>query len=201
MKEGGPALLVLASGSPRRAALLEAAGIPFEAFDPRDDGPIPPGGPRERSLAHARFKAEIGGRNHPDRLVLAADTVVWLDGRGLGKPAGRAEAQAMLRSLAGRRHEVWTGICLLVPRGRIFQRADRAVVAFDSLGEGTLQDYLDLGEWTDKAGAYGIQGAAAAWARVVAGDPETVVGLSTAAVGELLGQARRAGACPLPESG
>jgi len=192
---------VLASGSPRRAALLERAGIPFEAFDPRDDGPTPAGGPRERVRTHARFKAQAGRRGHPDRLVLAADTLVALDGRVLGKPVGRAEARAMLRRLAGRRHEVWTGVCLLAPGERVFEQADRAVVAFGPIPEAGLQAYLDGGEWRDKAGSYGIQGTAAAWARVKAGDPETVVGLSTATVRGLLERVRRAGACPRRESG
>ncbi|MFQ5749777.1 MAG: Maf family protein, partial [Planctomycetota bacterium] len=153
MEARGPLPLVLASGSPRRAALLESAGIPFEAFDPRDDGPIPPGGPRERVQAHARFKAAVGRRKHPERLVLAADTVVWLDGRALGKPAGRAEAEAMLRELAGRRHEVWTGVCLVAPGERVFEQADRAVVAFEPIPEAGLQAYLNRGEWSGKAGS------------------------------------------------
>lgn len=187
---GGPGPgLVLASVSPRRRQLLEAAGIPFEAVDPGPEPPAPPGPPRDAVLALARAKAEAGARLRPGRPVLAADTLVACGGRLLAKPRDRAAAEAMLRDLAGREHEVWTAVCLRLPDGRFLESVDRAVVRFRQPPEGELAAWLASGRWRDKAGAYAIQEAPGAWAEVVAGDRETVVGLATATVRRLLAAA------------
>lgn len=190
--------VVLASGSPRRRQLLRQAGIDFDWQDPGHDGPSESDDPAGRVLAHARHKARAVARGRPGRFVLAADTLVWLDGAPLGKPAGVAIARAMLSGLAGREHEVWTGVCLIAPDGQLGERADCARVAFGRPPEDAVERYLAGEEWRDKAGAYAIQGWAAEWARVVAGDVETVIGLRTRTVCELL---RAAGACLRAPSG
>ncbi len=185
--EARPAgLLVLASTSPRRRRLLASLGVAFETVDPGPDPPLPAAPPREMVLVLARAKAEAGARQRPGCPVLAADTLVACAGRILPKPADREEAEGMLRLLAGREHEVWTGVCLRLPGGRVLAAADRAVVRFREPPPGDLQAWLASGRWRDKAGAYAIQEEPGAWAEVVAGDRETVVGLCTATVRRLL---------------
>jgi len=178
--------LVLASGSPRRIALLKAAGIECETLDPGADGPELGTTPAERVLGHARHKADAGALRRPDCRVLAADTLVWAGSLALPKPRDAAEAEAMLRELEDRSHQVWTGVVLREPDGSVRERADRAQVRVRRYEPGELAAYLDGGEWRDKAGAYGIQGAAGAWATLEEGDVETVIGLRIATVHELL---------------
>lgn len=185
-------VLVLASGSPRRRELLAAAGLAFESVDPGDDGPAGAAEPAARVLAHARHKASAGQALRPGRWVLAADTLVVLAGEFLAKPADAREAEAMLRRLSGRHHEVWTGVVLAAPGGARHEAADRALVAFRSIAEEELRAYLASGEWRGKAGAYAIQGRAGAWAELLEGDRETVIGLATATVRRLLAAS---GAC------
>ncbi|RMH03962.1 MAG: septum formation protein Maf [Planctomycetota bacterium] len=185
--------LVLASTSPRRRRLLAEAGFDFEVVDPGPDGPSQAVDPAARVLDHARAKALAGARLRPGRPVLAADTLVVLDGAFLPQPSGRREAEAMLRRLSGRRHEVWTGTVLILPDGGRREAADRARVRFRTLAPTELATYLDGGEWRGKAGAYAIQGAAGAWAEVEEGSLDTVVGLCLDTVRRLLGDA---GACP-----
>jgi septum formation protein len=182
--------LVLASASPRRRELLARLGLEFEVRPAADDGPPQAGPPAEQVLGHARHKAaEVAAAAGADAWVLAADTLVFLGGRPLSKPADRTEAAAMLEALSGREHEVWTGAVLLAPDGRRHERADVARVRFAPLPAAELRAYLAGEEWRDKAGAYALQGWAGRHARVIAGDPETVVGLSGAAVLELLARA------------
>jgi len=192
-----PSVLLLASRSPRRAALLKAAGIPFEP------GPFPdvdervPRGPGGEPLAPAATvqllaerKALAAVRMAPDRRVLAADTLVFLDGRPLGKPADAAEAAAMLRALSRRTHEVATGAALAGPDGAggVRMRSGAAVtqVRFRSLGDDEIEAYVRSREPLDKAGAYAVQGGAAGFVEALEGDRDTVIGLSVRLVRELL---------------
>lgn len=179
-------MLLLASASPRRRALLAAAGIAATVCDPGGDGPPVAGSPARQVLAHARYKAAAVAARFPVATVLAADTLVALDGCAFGKPADRAAAAATLAQLAGREHEVWTGVVLRRPSGLLLARADRALVRFRAPAAADLAAYLDGDEWRDKAGAYALQGWAGRYATVAAGDPETVVGLSTATVAQFL---------------
>jgi septum formation protein len=192
-ESAGGAAFLLASGSPRRREILSAAGWRFEVVDPGDDGPSQASSPDARVLDHARFKAATVVARHPGRVVLAADTLVFAAGRVLPKPADRAEAETMLRLLSGRLHEVWTGVVVVDAAGRRHEAADRAEVAFRAIPEPELEAYLAGPEWADKAGAYGIQGTAGAWAQLRSGELETVVGLSARTAGRLL---VAAGACP-----
>ena len=161
-------------------------GISFEVVSPEGDGPEAEGDPAERVLAHARWKAEKVRSSIGDYAVLAADTLVFLDGHALGKPIDSASARGMLESLFDRGHEVWTGIFLVNPEGETAETACRASVHFHRPETGDLNLYLEGREWADKAGGYGIQGWAGRWATVVEGEIETVVGLPSKAVRELM---------------
>lgn len=161
-------------------------GIPFEVVSPEGDGPGVEGTPAERVLAHARWKAERVRTLTVDRAVLAADTLVFLNGRALGKPTDSARARAMLESLFDMTHEVWTGICMVSPDGEKAEAAHCASVNFSRPEEADLAMYLRGGEWADKAGGYAIQGWAGRWATVVEGEMETVVGLPSIVVLELM---------------
>jgi len=171
--------LVLASASPRRAALLEEAGLAFERAPAEVDESAAPGeAPRATCLRLARAKAGVGAAGRSRGTVLGGDTLVELDGAALGKPADEAEAAAMLTALAGRRHRVWSAVAL-VHAGSGLSAADveGADVEFAPLTDGWLEGYLRSGEWEGKAGAYAIQGRAESFARLVAGELDTVVGL------------------------
>lgn len=179
--------VLLCSASPRRSALLEAAGIPFERGPaPGVDETPPPGlGPRAVAQALAETKARAAAARAPGRLVLAADTVVALGGDLLGKPRDGDDAQAMLRRLAGRVHEVFTGVA--VARGTwLRSEVAAAAVVVDALDDAAIRAYVATGEPLDKAGGYALQGRAAAFMRLTAGSPDTVVGLPIAVVRRLL---------------
>jgi septum formation protein len=174
--------LVLASASPRRAALLRAAGY---AFDVRPsvarEWPYPGGDPAAYAEALARAKvAAVDGE-----LVLGADTVVVVDGDVLGKPADTADAATMLRRLSGRAHEVVTGVA--VRRGsRVRAASARARVTFRELTEREIGEYAAGGEPLDKAGGYAYQGGGGAFVTALEGDPDTVIGLPLRVVRTLL---------------
>jgi len=180
--------LVLASASPRRAALLEAAGFVFERAAVDVDERTRPGEtPRDASLRLARDKARAAAAGRRVGTLLAGDTLVSVDDEALGKPAGAAQAQAMLRRLQGREHEVFTAVAALRARdGRLVAGVARARVRFDALDDAALAAYVLSGEWQGKAGAYAIQGLAGRFAHVVEGQADTVIGLSVELVARLL---------------
>lgn len=186
------ASFVLASTSPRRHALLREAGYVFDAVDPGEDGPSAEQAPGARVLDHARHKAQAGARQAPGQIVLASDTLVWCAGEILPKPADAADARSMLDLLEDRRHEVWTGVCVLNAQGQEFAEAAVSTVRFGRIPADEREAYLAGSEWADKAGAYAIQGTAGAWCRLEEGDLDTVVGLPLRLVERLL---REAGAC------
>ncbi len=187
--------LLLASGSPRRAELLRVAGIPFTV------APAPPAAERERArsaaallvepgryaAALAAAKAEVVAAAHPGRLVLGADTIVVLDGQLLEKPRDDRDAARILRRLAGRRHEVHTGLALLDGGSRRrWSGWETTAVEFLPLDEAAIGRYVATGEPHDKAGAYGIQGYGALMVRRVEGCYFNVMGLPLARLGEAL---------------
>ena len=171
--------VVLASASPRRADLLTAAGVSFEVrpveVDERPlDGEAPADYVSRVALDKARACAAPAGA-----VVLAADTVVVVDGRILGKPADDADAARMLRLLSGRAHDVLTGV--VVRRdAREATAVDSTAVSFTPLDEADIAWYVASGEPLDKAGAYGVQGLASRFVARIDGSYSNVVGLPVA---------------------
>lgn len=133
-------------------------------------------------------KALVLAERHPGATVLGADTTVALEGEALEKPTDRADAERMLRMLAGRTHQVHTGIAV-VRDGTAYSHVESTAVTFTSIADDELQTYLATGDSLDKAGAYGIQGYAARWISRVEGDFFNVVGLPLAATMALLRRA------------
>jgi septum formation protein len=183
-------VIVLASGSPRRTQLLDLLGIAHEvdADHAVEETPRPGETPDALAARLARAKALAVASRHPGRAVLAADTVVTLDGDLLGKPVTPLEAEAMLERLAGREHTVVTAVALVVD-GRVWERADRTRVRFRALTRETIRDYVATGEPMDKAGAYGLQGYGAVLVDRIEGDCFGVIGLPLRLVVDLLADA------------
>ena len=183
--------LVLASGSPRRRELLGRFGLDFDVRPADIDESVRPDEPASDYVVRlAREKAATV--TEPGTVVLAADTSVVLDGEILGKPRDHDDADAMLTRLAGRAHEVVTGMCLRVTSTTEHPTetwtAERTVVHLEDLGPDRIAWYLRTGEADDKAGAYGLQGAAALFADRVEGSVTNVIGLPLAAVDRLFRQ-------------
>ncbi len=177
--------LVLASGSPRRLALLEQVGIRPDYLLPADIDEEPTRGETPRALATrlARTKAEVVRRSierDPDydgALVLAADTVVAVGRRSLPKAELTDEAERCLRLLSGRAHRVYTGICVATAGGASRHKLVETRVRFKRLSEAEIADYLASGEWRGKAGGYAIQGLAGSFVVKLVGSYPNVVGL------------------------
>ena len=149
--------------------------------------------PRQAVAILARRKALAAAEGLRDGVVLAADTLVAVDGEALGKPGDEAEARAMLMRLSGREHEVFTGVCLMdAATGRIEVHVERTGVVFRVLDIGEIDRYVATGEPMDKAGAYGIQGGAAAFVESYSGSYENVMGLPVNSVGLMLKKFLRA---------
>ena len=186
-------MLILASASPRRAELLRNAGISF-TVDPAHVAEQPLAGERPIDYAQrlARDKARAVFARHPTEAVLGADTVVVVDEHLLEKPANATDAARMLRLLAGRTHQVITGVCLVAP-GFERSEAETTQVTFSELSDAEIAEYVRSGEPMDKAGAYGIQGAASRWVTRIEGCYFNVVGLPIAKVYSLLQKAEQAG--------
>ena len=180
--------IILASNSPRRRELLAQIGIrDFQILSPDVDEAVEPGLSPARmvealSLRKARAAA---GRAGAEDLIIAADTVVALDGRVLGKPRDQEEAFAMLSALSGREHRVYTGVTVL-GGGRAATEHEETAVAFRALSPEEIRDYIATGEPMDKAGAYGIQGVGALLVQGIRGDYCNVVGLPLFRLGRML---------------
>ncbi len=180
--------VILASASPRRKELLEMLGV-------RDLRIVPAVGeekaeaglrPDELVKALASHKArEVAAKCASDDIVIAADTIVWHDGRVYGKPHSEAEAAAMLRALSGDMHEVYTGVSV-IRNGKELLAAERSAVRFRALSDGEIAAYIATGEPMDKAGAYGIQGKASLFAEGIEGDFFNVMGLPLCRLGLML---------------
>ena len=168
--------LVLASASPRRARILRDLGVGFRVVVSHEDESLVPGedGPAAvERLARAKALAVARQERLP---VLAADTEVLCDGHILGKPSDERDAVAMLRRLAGRAHEVVTGVCVV--RGEIARSGvERSVVRLAPMTEEELRWYAATGEPLDKAGGYHIDGRGALFIETVDGSPSNVAGL------------------------
>jgi len=175
--------IVLASASPRRLELLRSLGLDVEVVISDYDEPELPGiAPIEVARRHAREK--LDRTPFPEKweraVVVAADTVVDVDGDALGKPRDAREAAAMLRRLSGRTHRVHTAFALGVAGRETIEEVATTSVRFYELSAGEIDEYVATGEPLDKAGAYGIQGRAAALVEGIEGDFYTVMGFPLA---------------------
>lgn len=181
--------LVLGSTSPRRAELLSLLGIEFDVIAPNvDESPLVEERPSELAarLADLKGQSVLSGLE-AGRLVLAADTVVSLDGRIFGKPVDRDDAMHMLGCLRGEVHDVWSALWLgCVEVGVVFTTTVKTQVFVRSVSDEELLDYISLGESLDKAGGYGIQGRGSTLISAINGDYYAVVGLPLSALWEAL---------------
>ena len=171
--------LILASASPRRREILKNAGFEFEIKTSEADETLPDGiSPEEAVQYLAKIKNEATETDN-DTTVISADTIVVCDGEFLGKPKDKADAFDMLRTLSGREHFVYTGVCLRKGEKKtVF--FEKTAVYFYELCDSEITDYIATGEPMDKAGAYGIQGKGAVLVRKIDGDYFNVVGLPIA---------------------
>ena len=169
-------MLVLASASPRRALILRALGVGFRVVVSGADESLEPGEDAPAAAERlARVKAASVARSEPPP-ILAADTVVVCEGRILGKPSSPDEAREMLGLLAGRTHQVVTGLCL-VANGRTASGIERTAVTFAPMSAAEIDWYVSTGEPMDKAGAYHVDGRGALFVASVSGSPSNVAGL------------------------
>ena len=180
---------ILASQSPRRLELLSRLVSDFEILADDSEETLIPGEKPEQAVKRlAQEKAEnVSKKTGKDALILAADTVVVLEGRILGKPKDEADAFHMLSSLSGNTHQVFTGIAVLDAKtGRCETAAEMTKVRFRKLSEEEILRYIASGEPMDKAGAYGIQEKGALLVEGIEGDYFNVVGLPLCRLGILL---------------
>jgi septum formation protein len=181
--------LILASGSPRRRDLLAQAGVPFEVRVPDvDETPAPGERPDELAERLARTKAgAVRSDPAPGRWILAADTVVAIGDRVLGKPRDPADARAMLASLAGQRHRVYTGWALrCADGGELISGVVESRVQIRALTPEQIAEYVATGEPLDKAGAYAAQGTGGHFVEAIEGSRSNVIGLPMETVLPLL---------------
>jgi septum formation protein len=177
--------LLLASRSPQRRAILEQLGVPFEVVLPQFEEAVGGTDPSETVRENARGKARSVAGVAAERPVLGVDTEVVVGGRVFGKPGNASEAEAMLEALAGRTHEVVSGLCLLTPG---WEEVEHEVtrVSFRELDARDLGADIGTGEWEGRAGAYAVQGRGAALVERIEGDYLNVVGLPAALLVRLL---------------
>lgn len=174
---GSELKIVLASTSPRRISLLRQIGVRFSVEAPAgDEASIDPD-PETRVVENALAKARsVPGEE--GELVVGADTVVYIDGTVLGKPSSEEEASAMLKTLSGRVHRVFTGLALIeAGGGRVEVGSDETKVQMTELSEEDVMRYIETGEPMGKAGAYAVQGLGAVFVEGVDGCFHNVVGL------------------------
>ncbi len=183
---------VLASASPRRKELLEKMGLQFSiVVSEADESAVSRDIPvnlyvQELALLKASATAKMLLRNKK-ALIIAADTIVTLDGEILGKPDGEDGAKKMLSSLSGRTHEVYTGYCVMrISDGKTVCNSIKTEVKFKTLTERKIRSYIESGEPMDKAGAYGIQGLGSMLIEKINGDYFNVVGLPVSALADTL---------------
>lgn len=176
---------ILASASPRRRELLEQLGLNFDiVVAPIDESGIDKGmAPDLYTGVLSMYKAAavakvLREQGRSKEIIIAADTIVYLDGQILGKPEDEKEAKEMLSSLSGREHEVYTGLCVMrIKDGYSVSRSVKTTVVFKELSDTEIDAYLKTMEYSDKAGSYAIQGKASAFIKGISGDYFNVVGL------------------------
>lgn len=179
--------IVLASSSPRRRELLAEAGVDFEIIvSPAEeihDAAIPL---EQLCEENARLKAAAVAAEHPEAIVIGADTLVYIDGEPLGKPADLEQARQTLKKLSGREHVVCTGVAICGPKGRISTFHDLTQVIFHPINDEVIDRYFSVANPLDKAGAYGIQEHGDLLVEGIRGEFDNVMGLPTRKVLEAL---------------
>lgn len=179
-------VLCLASMSPRRRELLAQIGVPHTVVAAHvDEGLLPAEQPTDYVARLARLKATTVRQRGEALPVLAADTTVVLDGAVYGKPAGRADALAMLTALAGKTHQVLTAVALATARS-VTLRVNCSSVRFRNIARAEMEAYWETGEPRDKAGGYAIQGYGAVFVTALTGSYSSVMGLPLLETAELL---------------
>ncbi len=185
---------ILASASPRRRELLEQLGINFDIMvAPIDESGIDKGmAPDLYAGVLSMYKAAavakvLREQGRTKELIIAADTIVYLDGKILGKPTDDNDAKRMLMELSGKEHEVYTGLCVMrIKDGYSVSRSVMTKVSFKTLSEEEIDAYVKTGEPSDKAGAYAIQGKASVFINSITGDYFNVVGLPLSELYDIL---------------
>lgn len=175
-------MFILASQSPRRQALLQRIMTDFKVIPADiDESDIPLQAPADYVEALAIKKAQTLAQIHKNATILSADTVISYQQTIFGKPKDYQEAKKMLTQLSGQKHQVYTGVCLY-HQGQFHQKVVKTDVCFLPLSNTQITNYLEMGEWTDKAGGYGIQGAGALLVSGICGDFYNIVGLPISTV-------------------
>ncbi len=181
--------IVLASQSPRRRELLQRLIPEFEIIVDNSDEVVEDGVPPEETVRRLALQkaTNVADKASDDALIIAADTMVFINGRVLGKPADEDEARNMLRVLSGREHYVCTGIAIVDNKsGKTVCDFERTVVHFKPLSDEETEKYIQSGEPMDKAGAYGIQDIGALFVDWIKGDYFNVVGLPVCKLAQVL---------------
>jgi len=184
--------IVLASNSPRRRELLHKLGIKFIVAAPTSSETSTASDPREMVIENAKSKAYSVSPAYPDSLIIAADTVIYLDNVIIGKPSNPEDAVKTLETLSGKPHMVYMGVVVLDTRkNRLFSGLDVTRVKFRKLTSIEIKNYVDGGEPLDKAGSYAIQGEARSFIEWIDGSWSNVVGLPLGLLTRLLDAAYR----------
>lgn len=169
--------VILASASPRRQELLKTIFENFTVLPADVDETLSDDIYAEAAAEYlSRKKAESVAETHPKELVIGSDTTVVLENKILGKPKNKDDARDMLNILSGKTHKVITGVCVCI-NGKTHSFSEITEVTFYKLSDGEIENYLKTDEWSDKAGAYGIQGKAGLFVKRINGDYNNVVGL------------------------
>jgi septum formation protein len=178
MAQPRPIRLILASASPARRELLGRLGLAFEVLPANIDEPTDFYDPRTEVQAVSWLKAAAVAPRIDEGLILAADSIGWLDGEAIHKPADEADARRILRDLGGREHELWTGVTLWRrPDDVQLIWQERSLVHFTALDNEEMDRYLRTRQWQNNSGAYAILEEGDPYVRVVEGSITNVIGL------------------------
>lgn len=170
--------IILASKSPRRKELMELTPWEFSVDAVDVDETMDESQDIEENLKELACKKALPiARKYPDDIVIGSDTIVYIDGQILGKPADTDHAKKLLKKLSGRAHSVYTGVCIIDANDKKIKFCEKTTVVFKELTEEEIDWYVSSGEPMGKAGAYGIQGHAGLFVESIVGDYFNVVGL------------------------